>query len=91
MVSKCANPACSAPFLYLRQGKLFRIETSRLAGKEGPSFGADPTIAHSIRHLEFFWLCDDCAPRMTVAFKPGRGVMVLQQPPPRARVAMASL
>jgi len=27
MVSKCANPNCSAPFLYLHQGKLFRLET----------------------------------------------------------------
>jgi len=26
MISKCANPACSARFLYLHEGKLFRFE-----------------------------------------------------------------
>jgi hypothetical protein len=35
--------------------------------------------------LEFFWLCDDCAPRMTVMFKPGSGVVV--QPLTQAAVA----
>jgi hypothetical protein len=28
MVSKCANPDCSAVFRYFHQGKLFRIETA---------------------------------------------------------------
>jgi hypothetical protein len=28
MLSKCANPGCSATFLYLYQGKLFRLDTS---------------------------------------------------------------
>ena len=26
MVSKCANPACSTPFHYLREGKIFKVE-----------------------------------------------------------------
>lgn len=26
MVSKCANPGCPAPFHYLREGKVFRIQ-----------------------------------------------------------------
>ncbi len=37
MLSKCANPGCPAPFLYLRQGKLFRVETGvadPIAGEE---------------------------------------------------------
>jgi hypothetical protein len=25
MISKCANPACTAHFLYLHEGKLFRV------------------------------------------------------------------
>ena len=28
MLSKCANPGCPATFLYLHQGKLFRLDTS---------------------------------------------------------------
>ena len=28
MLSKCANPGCTATFLYLHRGKLFRLDTS---------------------------------------------------------------
>jgi len=28
MLSKCASPGCAATFLYLHQGKLFRVDTS---------------------------------------------------------------
>ena len=28
MLSKCANPGCPASFLYLHEGKLFRLDTS---------------------------------------------------------------
>ena len=28
MLSKCANPGCLATFLYLHEGKLFRVDTS---------------------------------------------------------------
>ena len=28
MLSKCANPGCPATFLYLHQGKLFRLDSS---------------------------------------------------------------
>lgn len=31
MLSKCANPACQAKLRYLRQGKIFRIDTESLA------------------------------------------------------------
>lgn len=86
MVSKCANPGCSAPFLYLRQGKLFRIEMATAEGDSCPIFGADPTVRRQVRRLEFFWLCDDCAPRMTLTFKEKQGVVVQ----PMARVAVAA-
>jgi hypothetical protein len=74
MLSKCANPGCSASFLYLHQGKLFRLETS---GNGGDTRGevADPQGKHSSRRLEYFWLCDECASLMTVSFKKGVGVM----------------
>jgi hypothetical protein len=47
MVSQCANPECGAPFLYLRHGKLFKIER--------PGYSA----RHS--RVEYFWLCGNCA------------------------------
>jgi len=70
MLSKCANPGCSASFLYLHQGKLFRLETSG----NGDGDVADPQGKHSSRRLEYFWLCDECASLMTVSFKKGVGV-----------------
>jgi hypothetical protein len=54
MLGKCCNPSCSAPFRYLRDGKLFRLES-------------DPSLRTSNKNrLEYFWLCDRCSPRMTL-------------------------
>lgn len=80
MVSKCANPECSAPFLYLHQGKLFRIET------EGPKdrrrqLGVEVGFHKPLRRLEFYWLCEDCAGKMTLSFDKASGISVR----PRAR------
>jgi hypothetical protein len=73
MLSKCANPGCSASFLYLHQGKLFRLETS--GNGDDTRIGVpDPQGKNSSRRLEYFWLCDDCASVMTVSFKKGVGV-----------------
>ncbi len=72
MVSKCANPGCSNPFLYWRQGKLFRIEIS--ARPEAVS--GDAGAKHHASRVEFFWLCATCAPRMTVSFEQKRGIIV---------------
>jgi hypothetical protein len=74
MVAKCANPGCSAPFLYMRQGKLFRVETP--ATHDNTAAADEPTFGRPARHLEFFWLCDDCAPLMTITVRPGQGVVV---------------
>jgi hypothetical protein len=86
MLSKCSNPACSSPFLYLHRGKLFRMETS--AGEERR---ADFARAEKmpVRRLEYFWLCEECATRMTLSFEKGVGVKTL--PLTRARSASATL
>ena len=75
MVSKCANHSCSTPFLYLHEGKLFRFEHDGEAAS-APTFGADLGAKKSARRMEFFWLCDHCAGRMTVVFEKGVGVAV---------------
>jgi hypothetical protein len=86
MVSKCANPGCSAPFLYLHRGKLFRfeVESAGLAGTAG--FGADPEIKHPPRRIEFFWLCPDCAASMTLTRKENAGVTTVPLALSRAAV-----
>jgi len=54
MLGKCSNPSCSAPFRYLRDGKLFRLES-------------DPRLRTSKTNtLEYFWLCDRCSTGMSL-------------------------
>lgn len=75
MVSKCANPACSARFRYLHEGKLFRIEHP-ITKNSQRTFSATET-AHRKRpvQVEFFWLCPDCSQNMTLTFDPVAGIV----------------
>ncbi len=59
MVSKCANPDCSAVFRYLREGRLFNFEVT----KSNPLRVAGVHIARSYEH---FWLCPSCSVSMTL-------------------------
>jgi len=59
MISKCANPQCSAPFRYLRDGKLFRV---------------DHDADKPWHRMEHFWLCGRCAATMTLVAERGEGV-----------------
>jgi hypothetical protein len=56
MVTKCANPSCSASFQYLRGGKLFLLDLPRLSSQPG----------RNGRTAEYFWLCDRCCSELTV-------------------------
>ena len=75
MLSKCANPSCSAPFLYLSKGKLFRMETAASGNQRASTFGMDPSMKKNARHLEFFWLCKECADAVTLIYSKGHGVV----------------
>jgi hypothetical protein len=75
MISKCANPDCSVHFLYLHEGKLFRV----LRETDGPpdlQMGVDPTVRKRAQRVEFYWLCPECAHRMTVRYEKGSGVVL---------------
>ena len=78
MVSKCANPGCEAPFRYFHKGKLFRLD--RLDKERGydrrRAMGDEREAKKPMRHVEFYWLCDDCARNMTLAFDESSGVSV---------------
>ena len=56
MVSKCANPACSAPFLYLHDGRIFANRAATAAGTAV---------------IERYWLCGTCAQSMTLVLHNG--------------------
>ncbi len=82
MLSKCANPDCAAPFIYLREGKLFHINTA--IGPQLVTEGKPP------QRIEYFWLCSDCAANMTLAFQRGKGVVTVPLPQQVSRRAAAS-
>jgi hypothetical protein len=85
MLSKCANPACTTPFHYLRDGKLFQIDTSLGSPKMvGPQLVAEP---RQPRRIEFFWLCAECSSTMTLAFQRGKGVVMVPLPAGAAAAA----
>ncbi len=60
MVSTCANPGCSATFHRLQEGRLFVID---------PRERKPPASARDAR-LQFYWLCEKCAERLTLAVDP---------------------
>lgn len=68
LVSKCANPECSAGFRYLHEGKLFQFEVrlEELA-TDAPAAGHNERLS---REVEWFWLCESCASTMTVVREP---------------------
>jgi hypothetical protein len=68
MVEKCVNPACSARFHSLREGRVFvkEVESDSSADGSGPS-----------RQVRHFWLCESCSHTMTVIAEKGKDVKVV--------------
>jgi hypothetical protein len=81
MLAKCANPTCSAPFRYLHEGKLFRLDLGA-----GP-----PSVSgHVPRRLQYFWLCERCARSMTLELNAGEVTARPLQPASRALSSVAN-
>lgn len=75
MLTKCINPLCSQYFLHLESGRLFRLEQVERAG---------------IRRSEYFWLCRNCAEKMTLRLNEENGIKIveLRETAPRGRGPM---
>jgi len=74
MLSQCANSQCSKPFLRLREGKLFLVETDRVIK---PGEAAVPPFVRARqqpRCVEHYWLCDDCAAEWTLVYDRDHGI-----------------
>jgi hypothetical protein len=88
MLAKCANPTCSTPLVYLREGKIFMVESPQ------SKFDVlNPTKPKSSNRVEHFWLCGPCSNEMTITYDRQRGVEIIHKPvgkAPRARRAAAS-
>lgn len=65
MLATCANPNCREAFRYLRDGRLFRLQTE-VKG----SFS-------EINNPEYFWLCARCAETMSLRLAEDRQVVVV--------------
>ena len=85
MLSHCANSQCSKPFLRLGQGRLFLVETEPLpnAGELTPI--RNPYVRAKPRHVERYWLCDECAQTWTLVHdrQKGIGLVALRRGPAR--------
>lgn len=89
MLSRCANSLCGKPFLKLREGKLFLVETDRV---NRPGESASPPFVRARqqqRVVEHFWLCDDCATQWTLIYDGERGLTLVPLRRPVAHVAAA--
>ena len=73
MISKCANPACAARFLYLHEGKLYRFERTSSGG--AGLLGLSPNPPKHPAKVEFYWLCSRCAKSMKLTYCQGIGVI----------------
>jgi len=72
MLAKCSNPLCSARFLHLKEGRLFRLESN-------PALHSSESD-----QLEYFWLCPRCSPKMALRLN-GDGTVVTFLLPERIR------
>ena len=73
MLSKCANPECSAVFLYLHEGKIFYLAPT-------PEVQIATGMQHPNLH-ERFWLCSQCSKVMTLVWS-GTQVKLVPKPAP---------
>jgi len=91
MLSQCANANCSKPFLKLREGKLFLVETEHVS-KPGES--ATPPFVRSKqfpRQVQHYWLCDECAVQWTLVYDREQGVALVRLGRPVASVNRAAI
>ena len=89
MLSQCTNSQCSKPFLRLREGKLFLVETERLT-KPGESVTPPFVRARRLqRQVEHYWLCDECAAHWTLIYNRDRGVALVPVKRPAGSAPLA--
>jgi hypothetical protein len=91
MLSRCANSECCKPFLRLREGKLFLVETARIS-KPGQS--AVPPFVRARKQpriVEHFWLCDECATHWTLIYDREEGLSLVPLRRPSENAAAAAV
>ena len=88
MLSQCANSQCSKPFLQLRDGKLFLVETGR---PEKLAHSREDGVFHARAiqaRIDRFWLCDECAIVWTLIYDRQQGILLVPLRKPMASVPL---
>jgi hypothetical protein len=81
MVTNCANPSCSVPLRYLRDGRLFQFEVR-----------SRTKFRKLFRQVAHFWLCGRCSSTLTLIFDPAMGVQLTPLlPAPRVESAQIAV
>jgi hypothetical protein len=88
MLHKCANPSCSTQFRRLREGKLFQLETEYFP--QELAAGSSSRKMRPTRHVEHYWLCDECCRYLTLAFDGERGMTTVPFSDPQVKKASGS-
>ena len=83
MLSQCANSQCSKPFLRLREGKLFLVDTGR-SESMGVSKAGSGLPTRAMPRIERYWLCDQCSTQWTLVYDREQGIVLA---PVRKRIA----
>ena len=87
MLSKCANPSCSTPLVYLREGKIFMLESAPEVQKQDQGVAKPKPV----QRVEHFWLCGPCSASLTIYYDRVKGIRVIRKPQERSfRAAAAS-
>lgn len=76
MLAKCANPSCSTTLLYLREGKIFMIES---AESQTRLDGTTSIRSKASNRIEHFWLCGPCSSELTLTYDRQSGVEVVRK------------
>jgi hypothetical protein len=77
VLAKCANPSCSTPLVYLREGKIFMIESAPQPSSKTNAAAPLKLAAKTQNRVEHFWLCGPCSSEMTLIFEHHKGVQVV--------------
>lgn len=76
MLPKCANPACSIPFRYFRDGQILVIE-ERESNRGGTC--VDEGTPEEQHPVKYFWLCRNCCREMSFGIDEISGAIVVRR------------
>jgi len=88
MLSQCVNPQCGKPFVKLREGKLFLVQTE-FAGKSADEAVVLYHARKQPRRVGYYWMCSECAGQWTLIDDLAQGICVAPLLRPVASAALA--